>query len=41
VLGEGVRVFEARLPAALALIEERKLKGSDIVMLRYACAPPV
>jgi dihydrofolate reductase len=41
VLGEGVPVFEAGLPASLALIEECRLDGSDIVMLRYACAPPV
>jgi dihydrofolate reductase len=39
VLGEGVRTFEAGLPAPLALIEERRLAGSDIVMLRYACGP--
>jgi dihydrofolate reductase len=38
VLGEGVRTFEAGLPAALTLIEESRLAGSDIVMLRYACA---
>jgi len=37
VLGEGVRTFEAGLPAPLALIDERRLAGSDIVMLRYAC----
>jgi dihydrofolate reductase len=36
VLGDGVRTFEAPLPAPLALIEERRLPGSDIVMLRYA-----
>jgi dihydrofolate reductase len=39
VLGEGVRTFEAGLPAPLALIDMRRLAGSDIVMLRYACAP--
>ena len=39
VLGEGVRTFEAGLPAPLALIEKHRLAGSDIVMLRYACAP--
>ena len=39
VLGEGVRTFEAGLPAPLSLIEEHRLAGSDIVMLRYACAP--
>ena len=37
VLGEGVRTFEAGLPAPLALIDERRLAGADIVMLRYAC----
>lgn len=37
VLGNGVRTFEAGLPAALALTEARRLEGSDIVMLRYAC----
>ncbi|MFN0299450.1 MAG: dihydrofolate reductase family protein [Burkholderiales bacterium] len=37
VLGEGVRTFEASLPAPLALIDERRLAGSDILMLRYAC----
>jgi dihydrofolate reductase len=41
VLGGGVRVFEARPPAALTLMEERRLTGSDIVMLRYACRPQV
>ncbi|MDR7150107.1 dihydrofolate reductase [Hydrogenophaga palleronii] len=41
VLGEGVRLFESGLPAALVLIEERRLEGSDIVMLRYAGVPPV
>jgi dihydrofolate reductase len=41
VLGEGVPLFESGLPAALALIEGRRLDGADIVMLRYACAPPV
>jgi dihydrofolate reductase len=39
VLGEGVRTFEAGLPAALTLTETRRLEGSDIVMLRYACGP--
>lgn len=39
VLGEGVRTFEAGLPEPLALMEMRRLAGSDIVMLRYACAP--
>ncbi len=38
VLGEGVRTFETGLPAALELLEERRLAGSGIVMLRYACA---
>lgn len=38
VLGEGARTFEVGLPAALALIEARHLAGSDIVVLRYACA---
>ena len=38
VLGDGVRTFEAGLPAPMALIEERRLAGSDIVVLRYACA---
>jgi dihydrofolate reductase len=37
VLGNGVRTFEAGLPAPLALIDERRLEGSDIAMLRYAC----
>jgi dihydrofolate reductase len=37
VLGDGVRTFEACLPEALTLIEERRLAGSDIVVLRYAC----
>jgi dihydrofolate reductase len=41
VLGEGVPLFKAGLPAALTLIEVHQLRGSDIVMLRYACAPPV
>lgn len=35
VLGEGVPAFEARLPTPLALQEQRRLAGSDIVMLRY------
>ena len=35
VLGEGVPTFEAGLPAPLALQEQRRLAGSDIVMLRY------
>ncbi len=39
VLGEGVRAFEAALPNPLTLIEERRLAGSDIVLLRYACSP--
>lgn len=39
VLGDGVRTFEAGLHAPLTLIEERRLAGSAIVMLRYACAP--
>lgn len=39
VLGEGVRTFEATLPAPLALMEQHRLAGSDIVMLRYA--PPL
>jgi dihydrofolate reductase len=38
VLGEGVRTFEAGLAAPLALIDERRLAGSDIVVLRYACS---
>jgi dihydrofolate reductase len=38
VLGEGVRTFDAGLPAPLTLIEQRRLAGSDIVMLRYACS---
>lgn len=38
VLGEGVRTFEAGVPAPLTLIETRRLAGSAIVMLRYACA---
>ena len=38
VLGDGVRTFEAGLPAPLSLIEERRLDGSDIVMLRFSCA---
>ncbi|HUG22774.1 dihydrofolate reductase family protein [Piscinibacter sp.] len=38
VLGEGVRTFEEGLPPPLTLLEERRLAGSDIVMLRYACA---
>lgn len=40
VLGQGVRTFETGLPTALALIEARRLEGSDIVLLRYAGAPP-
>ncbi|KQW44577.1 MULTISPECIES: dihydrofolate reductase family protein [unclassified Roseateles] len=36
VLGEGVRTFEAGLPAPLRLVAQRRLAGSDIVMLRYA-----
>jgi dihydrofolate reductase len=36
MLGDGVRTFEAGLPAPLSLIEQRRLAGSDIVMLRYA-----
>lgn len=39
VLGEGVPTFEAGLPAPLTLTEERRLAGSDIVLLRYACTP--
>jgi dihydrofolate reductase len=39
VLGDGVRTFEAGMPATLALIDERRLAGSDIVMLSYACGP--
>lgn len=39
VLGEGVRTFEAGLQSPLTLIEERRLAGSAIVMLRYECAP--
>ena len=38
VLGDGVRSFEAGVPEPLTLIEERRLAGSAIVMLRYACA---
>ena len=38
VLGDGVRTFGASLHAPLSLIEERRLDGSDIVMLRYTCA---
>lgn len=38
VLGEGVRTFEAGVPVPLTLIEERRLAGSALVMLRYACA---
>lgn len=34
---EGVRTFEAGLPAPLTLIEQRRLEGSDITLLRYAC----
>jgi dihydrofolate reductase len=41
VLGEGVPLFDVGLPAACKLIEVRQLKGSDIVLLRYACAPAV
>jgi dihydrofolate reductase len=36
MLGEGVRTFEAGLPAPLTLLAQRRLAGSDIVMLRYA-----
>jgi dihydrofolate reductase len=39
VLGAGVRTFEAGLAEPLELVEERRLAGSDIVMLRYACGP--
>jgi dihydrofolate reductase len=39
VLGEGVRTFEAGLTAPFVLIEEKRLAGSDLVMLRYACGP--
>jgi dihydrofolate reductase len=39
VLGEGVRTFEAGLPAPFTLIEEGRLKGSDVVMLRYDSTP--
>ncbi len=35
VLGEGVRLFEAGLPAPLALIEQRRLPDSELVVLRY------
>ena len=35
VLGEGVRTFEGGLATPLALIEERRLAGSGIVVLRY------
>ena len=35
VLGEGVRTFEAGLPVRFTLIEERRIEGSDLVMLRY------
>jgi len=38
VLGDGVRTFEASLRAPLTLIEDRRLAGSAIVLLRYACA---
>lgn len=36
MLGGGVRAFDVGLPAPLALTEQRRLVGSDIVMLRYA-----
>ena len=38
VLGDGVRTFEAGLHAPLTLIEDRRLAGSAVVLLRYACA---
>ena len=38
VLGDGVRTFESALRAPLALMEARRLAGSDIMVLRYACA---
>ena len=37
VLGAGVRLFERRLARPPALIEQRRLAGSDIVLLRYSC----
>jgi dihydrofolate reductase len=37
VLLDGVRLFKTRLPAGFSLIETRRLPGSDIAMLRYAC----
>lgn len=40
VLGDGVRTFEAGLPAPLTLLEQRRLEASDMVLLRYAPASP-
>jgi hypothetical protein len=40
VLGEGVRTFESRLAGPLTLVEQCRLAGSDIVMLRYSCGAP-
>jgi dihydrofolate reductase len=37
VLGAGVRLFERSLARPLALVEQRRLAGSDIVLLRYPC----
>jgi dihydrofolate reductase len=37
VLGDGVRTFEASLPAPLTLIGAQHLAGADIVLLRYSC----
>ncbi len=37
VLGDGVRHFGSATSVSLMLVDERRLAGSDIVMLRYAC----
>jgi dihydrofolate reductase len=38
VLGDGVRAFEQAVPAPLRLMNQRKLDGSDTVLLQYACS---
>jgi len=40
VLGDGVRAFEPGPTASLRLTAERRLAGSDTVLLRYNCGSP-
>lgn len=37
VLGAGVRAFERAIEAPLRLISQRRLEGSDTVLLQYGC----